>query len=139
MTKMLHNIFFLYFISLLISEMKVDMTSPVTTKILPGEGPNCENTFTVSFYIPPLHQENPPVPTNPEVFIEKRASMNVWVRSFGGFAKDNDYLSEAEKLTDIVNKSAEKDKFTKNTWYTAGYNSPFQLFGRTNEVWFIKD
>ena len=28
------------------------MTAPVATKVDPGAGPNCENTFTVSFYIP---------------------------------------------------------------------------------------
>jgi hypothetical protein len=30
----------------------IPMTSPVLTKIEPGSGPNCESTFTMSFYQP---------------------------------------------------------------------------------------
>lgn len=117
-------------------DQKIDMTAPVATKILPGAGPNCENTFTTSFYIPPEHQDNPPKPTNPDVFIEDRPAMDVYVKSFGGFAKEQDWLSEAQKMTEQI-----KDKNTINQdyWFTAGYNSPFQLFARTNEVWLIKN
>lgn len=115
---------------------KIDMTAPVTTKILPGAGPNCENTFTTSFYIPTEHQDNPPKPTNPDVFLEDRPAMDVYVKCFGGFAKEQDWLSEAQKLTEQI-----KDKNTINQgyWFTAGYNSPFQLLGRTNEVWLVKN
>ncbi|VDI73994.1 Hypothetical predicted protein [Mytilus galloprovincialis] len=118
------------------NNQKIDMTAPVSTKILPGAGPNCENTFTTSFYIPPEHQDNPPKPTNPDVFIEDRPAMDVYVKSFGGFAKEQDWLSEAQKMTEQI-----KDKTTINQdyWFTAGYNSPFQLFARTNEVWLIKN
>ena len=113
------------------------MTAPVATKIEPGAGPNCESTFTVSFYIPPDHQSDPPKPTDPDVFIEEFPAMNVLVQSFGGFANENSWLAEAQKLTEKVQNNEEK--FQQGYWYTAGYNSPFQLFGRTNEVWFVKE
>lgn len=112
------------------------MTAPVATKIVPGAGPNCENTFTVSFYIPTEHQENPPKPTDQDVFIEEWPEMHVYVKSFGGFAKEQDWLSEAEKLTEAI---ADKDKINPNYWFSAGYNSPFQLIGRTNEIWLMKN
>lgn len=35
---------------------KIPMTSPVVTKIEPGQGPNCESTFTMSFYNPYSYQ-----------------------------------------------------------------------------------
>merc|ERR1712131_150340 len=31
---------------------KIPMTAPVTYRILPGPGPNCESNYTMSFYIP---------------------------------------------------------------------------------------
>merc|ERR1719213_547053 len=37
---------------------KIDMTAPVTLRIIPGEGPNCESNHTMSFYIPAAFQED---------------------------------------------------------------------------------
>nr|XP_022301186.1 heme-binding protein 2-like isoform X1 [Crassostrea virginica] len=118
------------------AETKVEMTAPVSTKIEPGAGPNCESTFTVSFYIPPEHQENPPQPKNPNVFIEDRPGFEAYVRSFGGFANEESWVNEAQKLSeDLKEKTSE---IRQDFWFSAGYNSPFQLFGRTNEIWFVK-
>merc|ERR1712037_403420 len=42
---------------------KIPMTAPVTMRIIPGEGPNCESNFTMSFYIPlSLHSGEGRVP-----------------------------------------------------------------------------
>ncbi|XP_060074161.1 heme-binding protein 2-like [Ylistrum balloti] len=116
---------------------KVDMTAPVATRINPGAGPNCENTFTVSFYIPSKHQADPPEPSDPKVFIEEWPERTILCQGFGGFAKEETWLSHAKTLTGIVEERGEK--VHSNFWFTAGYNSPFQMFGRTNEVWFVKD
>ncbi|KIY95363.1 Heme-binding protein 2 [Monoraphidium neglectum] len=35
---------------------KVEMTAPVTVKVLPGQGPACKDSFTISFFIPFEHQ-----------------------------------------------------------------------------------
>ena len=35
-----------------VASEKIDMTCPVLTKIVPGAGPNCNTTFTESFYVP---------------------------------------------------------------------------------------
>ncbi|KAK2711289.1 hypothetical protein QYM36_012466 [Artemia franciscana] len=58
----------------------VPMTAPVTTLVIPGEGPNCKQTFTMAFYVPEEFQENPPVPTNPAVFIEDRPEFELYSR-----------------------------------------------------------
>ena len=110
------------------------MTAPVITKIIPGEGPNCENTFIVSFFIPPDYQSDPPKPTNPDVFIEEFPDMTVYTKSFGGFAKDNNFIEEAKLLTDKTKTKSIHEDF----YYTAGYDSPMKLINRTNEVWFVK-
>ena len=57
------------------------MTAPVTVKVVPGAGPNCESTFTVSFYVGAEYAENPPKPTNPDVFIQKWGPKTMFVRS----------------------------------------------------------
>lgn len=33
-------------------QAKIPMTAPVLTKIEPGQGPNCDSTFVMSFYQP---------------------------------------------------------------------------------------
>lgn len=119
------------------AETKIEMTAPVATRINPGAGPNCENTFTVSFYIPTEHQENPPEPSDPNVFIENWPERTILSQGFGGFAKEESWLDHAKKLTSCVESRG--DKVKQDVWFTAGYNSPFQLFGRTNEVWFVKE
>merc|ERR1719391_1383623 len=48
---------------------KIPMTAPVTMRITPGEGPNCESNFTMSFFIPSDFQESPPQPTDKEVYV----------------------------------------------------------------------
>ena len=50
------------------------MTAPVLNYIQPGAGPNCNSTFTVSFFVPWLYQteEGPPKPTSDDVFVEEK-------------------------------------------------------------------
>lgn len=38
------------------NKKKIPMTGPVLTKIEPGQGPNCESTFTMNFYNPYTYQ-----------------------------------------------------------------------------------
>ena len=58
-------------------------------------------------------------------------------RSFGGFADDDRWVKEATNLAAALEKDQKSD-FIQAYYYTAGYDSPFKLFNRTNEVWFVK-
>merc|ERR1711915_396407 len=73
---------------------KIPMTSPVTYRILPGEGPNCESNYTMSLYIPSDLQEDPPLPTEDRVYIEEREEFMVVSRKFGGFLNDHKFNTE---------------------------------------------
>ena len=79
----------------------IDMTSPVLNKISPGSGPNCNNTFTVSFFVPYKYQtaEGPPKPTADDVYIQKIKISDVAVSVFGGFAEDSDVVSTGRNCT----------------------------------------
>ncbi|KAK2708515.1 hypothetical protein QYM36_014201 [Artemia franciscana] len=115
----------------------IPMTAPVTTLVLPGEGPNCKQTFTCAFYIPDDLQANPPIPTNPAVFIEERPEFELYSRQFSGYAYEADYISEGYALY----QSLERDNVTDAQyapWYIVGYNSPFDFVDRRNEVWFSR-
>merc|ERR1711860_86793 len=85
--------------------VKIEMTAPVTTWIRPGIGPNCESNFTMSFFIPSIYQDEPIAPMDPTVYIEQRPAIKVLSRRFSG--------------------SASGEKFRADTYYTAGYDSPF--------------
>lgn len=116
--------------------IKVDMTAPVTTRVIPAPGPACENNFTVSFFVPFIHQDNPPQPSNPQVSITSLPAFEAYVRVFPGRAKQDDWIKNAELLKEsLQNTTAEYDK---TFYYTAGYDSPFTIFERHNEIWFFK-
>lgn len=58
---------------------KIAMTAPVLMMIMPGQGPACEDNFTMSFFMSPK-VENPPAPSQKEVFLDKMSQMKVYVR-----------------------------------------------------------
>lgn len=116
---------------------KVEMTAPVSCMIDPGAGPACESTFTTSFFIPEEHQADPPKPTDEDVFIEHRKEFTVFVRVYGGFTNSNSSHEELLKLMESLKRDGMK--FVEAPFYRAGYDSPFKLANRRNEVWLIKD
>jgi hypothetical protein len=116
---------------------KIPMTGPVLTKIEPGQGPNCESTFTMSFYNPYTYQganaANVPKPTGSGVFISNLPAMEVYVMPYGGFSNP---AMEQQKAAELIKKlEAAKEPFSTTHWFTAGYDSPYQLANRHNEIW----
>lgn len=112
-------------------ETKIEMTVPVTSVVKTG----CPDLH-VSFFVPPVHQECPPKPTSGDVFIEERKGAAIFVRSFGGFASPEKYAEEAQRLVQSLIKDGQS--FHQDFYYTAGYDSPFKVFNRHNEVWYFK-
>lgn len=117
-------------------EMKIKMTAPVTSYVEPGSGPFSQSTITISLYIPSAQQSDPPRPSESDVFIEDRAGMTVFVRSFDGFSSAQ---KNQEQLLTLASILREEGKiFDEKVYYTAGYNSPFKLLDQHNEVWLIQ-
>lgn len=120
-----------------VPNIRIDMTSPVTTYVEPGPGPTCESTFTMAFLIPEEHQEDPPAPPDNTIFIEDRPEMRVLTRRYGGYTSDEIIIKEAKGLAEAIKKNGEEG-VNFEQYYTAGYDPPFKLFGRRNEIWFVK-
>lgn len=116
-------------------QQKVEMTAPVTVRVIPSQGPFCEDNFTISFFVPFEFQSSPPQPSDEAVYIEDRPALEVFVSSFGGWATGSSYLSQAADLTEML-EDAGHDIITDH-FYTAGYDSPFRLLNRHNEVWIV--
>jgi len=108
---------------------KIDMTAPVTMKHAMIKDV-VSSKYTMSFYIT---SEKPPTPDNPLVRITTTPKTCYYVHSFGGFANSernqkqlNVLMAELKKLGITFNQSA---------MWTAGYDSPWKLLNRHNEVW----
>lgn len=122
-----------------LNSSRIPMTAPVLTSIVPGAGPLHSSAYFVRFYLPVKFQANPPVPL-PELDLkpDKWPVHCVAVRKFSGFARDDNIVKEAEKLATSLNRSPWANFTTSESSYAysiAQYSSPFQIFGRVNEIW----
>ena len=103
----------------------ISMTSPVHMDIN-------DSISSMSFVMPSSYSEdNLPKPNDPDVRIQKTADEYVAVIRFGGFASDKDLIFYSAKLQNILEEKG-------ITYYGharfLGYNPPFQLVGRRNEI-----
>ncbi|KAL6973196.1 hypothetical protein U1Q18_027376 [Sarracenia purpurea var. burkii] len=122
-----------------LNSSRVSMTSPVLTSIVPEAGSLHSSAYFVSFYLPVKFQSSPPLPL-PELNLnpDSWSSRCIAVRKFSGFAKDNNIVEEAEKLSVSLSRSPWADSTSSTSEYAysiAQYNSPFRVIGRVNEVW----
>jgi len=118
--------------------VKIAMTTPVTTLIEPGAGPNCESTFTMAFYIPPSLQEDTPQPTDPTVSIEERPEFKVLARAFHGPADETSFLEQARLFGEMIQSNkvdAERVNFVS---YFSVQSSSANNEEHIEEIWFLK-
>ncbi|KAL6318542.1 hypothetical protein AAG906_000620 [Vitis piasezkii] len=118
---------------------RISMTAPVLTSIVPGAGPLHSSAYFVRFYLPVKFQATPPLPL-PELHLkpDKWAVHCIAVRKFSGYARDDNIVKEAEKLAISLSRSPWANFTTSESNYAysiAQYSSPFQIFGRVNEIW----
>ncbi|KAL2613007.1 hypothetical protein R1flu_024699 [Riccia fluitans] len=120
---------------------KIPMTAPVLTGIVPSAGPFCSSAFAVRFYVPPKFRNAPPTPLEElDITFEHWDERTVAVRTFPGYAKDDNVPQEAEKLSiSLSNSDFAKDSIYPieglDSYAIAQYSGPFQIFNRKNEVW----
>lgn len=107
------------------ADAKISMTSPVHMDIN-------DSVSTMSFVMPSAYNgEKLPKPNDPNILIKKTSDEYVAAIRFSGFASDNDLKIYSEKLK---NRLKEKGIVTIGHYRFLGYNPPFQLIGRRNEI-----
>merc|ERR1711983_696512 len=80
----------------------IDMTSPVSTKWTKIDEKTSEHEKC--FYLDKNHQENPPKPTNSDVYVIDREEMTILTRTLYVEMNEADDLKESEILGDLINK-----------------------------------
>ena len=107
------------------SDTKISMTSPVHMEFSKEES-------SMSFVMPSsFSEENLPRPDDPAVKIEKTEDAYMAAISFGGYASDKKIRDYSDKLRTLLH---EKGISWNGNFRYLGYNPPFQIFGRKNEI-----
>lgn len=104
---------------------QISMTSPVKMDV-------SDTGSTMSFMMPSgYNRTNLPKPNSPDVILEETQDEYVAAIQFGGFASDKEWKVYTEKLLDMLKEKGFK---TIGNPRFLGYNPPFQMVGRRNEV-----
>lgn len=103
----------------------ISMTSPVHMNIN-------DSISSMSFVMPSSYsKENLPKPNDSSIIIEKTQDEYLAVLQFGGFASDEDLQIYSDKLRHIL---SEKGIISYGNTRFLGYNPPYQLLKRRNEI-----
>jgi len=103
---------------------KIAMTSPVTMTL--------EDPITMLFMVPKkFEKEKLPQPNQPQIVFKKEPAKTVAAISFNGWADDDKIEHYKKKLKFALEK--EEIPYT-NRFYFLGYNAPYEVFNRKNEV-----
>jgi len=103
---------------------KIAMTSPVSMSL--------DTTMTMMFMVPKKYKkETLPQPNESDIEFKEEPAKTVAAISFGGWANDEKIASYKQQL--IAALDSEGIKYT-NRFYFLGYNAPFEVFNRKNEI-----
>ena len=103
---------------------KISMTSPVTMSL--------EDSMTMMFMVPKeLKKEKLPKPNQSLIEFKEEPAKIVAAISFNGWANDEKIEKYKQKLKSALD--AEGIAYT-NRFYFLGYNAPYEVFNRKNEV-----
>jgi hypothetical protein len=103
---------------------KIAMTSPVTMSL--------EDSTTMMFMVPKkFNKETLPRPNQSSIEFKEEPEKTVAAFTFGGWANDERIEKFKQKLISALN--AEGIAYT-NRFYYLGYNPPYEVFNRKNEV-----
>jgi hypothetical protein len=103
---------------------KIAMTSPVVMSI--------GDSATMYFVMPKSYKQTDlPTPNSPQVKIVEESAKTLAVITYGGFSSDEKIENHRSKLAAILTKNEIK---TKGDFMYMGYNAPWDVIDRKNEV-----
>ena len=107
------------------SRKNISMTAPVHMDIK-------DTGSSMSFVMPEQYTtENLPKPNNTDIVLARSEDEYVAVVTFGGYYSDEKIKANTEKLISLLQKNGIAHK---GNFRYLGYNPPYQLFGRRNEI-----
>jgi len=102
----------------------IAMTSPVVM--------NLDENVTMQFMVPSKYKlDDLPKPNNPDVKFKKENEKYMATISFGGWSNDNKIAEYTAKLKTLLKENG-ITHFNNFSYF--GYNPPFQLINRRNEI-----
>jgi len=118
--------------------LKIDMSAPVLFKINAAVPFSQEDEiYTMSFFLGYKFQNEEtspaPLPSEEGVFLNKLESKKYAVISFSGYSNQRKQEENLRILGSYLIKN--QIKFNNSHYFFAGYDAPFRLFNRHNEVW----
>jgi len=103
---------------------KIAMTSPVTMSL--------EDSMTMMFMVPKkFNKETLPQPNQSQIEFREEPAKTVAAISFGGWSSDQKIEKYKEQLKTALD--AEDIPYT-NRFYFLGYNPPYEVLNRKNEI-----
>lgn len=103
---------------------KISMTSPVSMSL--------EDSMTMQFMVPKeFNEDNLPQPNNAKIKFVEEPAKKVAAIEFGGWANSEKIKLYKQKLIQLL----EQEGIThSNKFYFLGYNAPFEMLNRRNEI-----
>ncbi|PNH10847.1 Heme-binding protein 2 [Tetrabaena socialis] len=92
--------------------------------------------FSVSFFVPFRYQNEPPTPKSSDVELVDTKELDIFVRSFDGYATSRRVHREAREFLRDLDDA--RHRIDDRTVYVAQYSPPFQPVFRYNEVWVLR-
>ena len=103
---------------------KIAMTSPVAMSL--------EDSMTMMFMVPKkFNKSNLPKPNQSDIEFKEMPAKRVAAITFGGWSDDEKIALHKEKLTKALDEAGIG---YSTRFYYLGYNPPYEVFGRKNEV-----
>ena len=103
---------------------KIAMTSPVSMSL--------DDSRTMMFMVPKkFNKETLPKHNEPKIEFREEPAKTVAAITFGGWANDEKIAEYKQKLIAALNVEGIKHN---NRFYFLGYNPPFEVFNRKNEI-----
>ena len=119
---------------------KIKMTAPVLVSVKDMKDAETSRV-NMGFFIPPAESATIPAPTRDDVIIGEMSPMCVYVLSYGGWqmSLDKTFHKKVNELKADLKKAGVEDFDESAGPMFAGYDSPFRLFNRHNEIMLLKN
>ena len=112
------------------------MTRPVMTRVKVSQELFCESDYLMHFFVSHSLQKDTPKPTSPKVKLIEYPETFAYVRSFGGFSTSKNLRENGAKLYAALQK--DKIPYDDSEYLYAGYDAPYKLTNRHNEIMVLK-